>query len=252
MLSSWKTQFTGGEAVYFSCLKNVCATLHFTDMKRFKDKLTGLLREFEQHFQIFGQLEKDFKVFCSPSAANVWSAYQHSTWNNRLAVCLKFEGGICHSWLRHILSVSLPGYPNLTALAAKVLWVFGTTYLCEQVFSVMNITKTKLHSRLLQQHLNDILKLAATQDVTPDIDALVKAKRCQFSGAKSSVGNPISNAAQDTAPWYSSVKIIVFCGDLKNVNSVWFTVIMAVTSVHKFGLLKLFMHCTAFIYQWIV
>ena len=78
----------------------------------------------------------------------------------------------------------LPGYPNLTALAAKVLCMFGTTYLCEQVFSVMSINKTKLRSRLLQQHLNDILKLAATQDVTPDIDALVKAKRCQVSGAK--------------------------------------------------------------------
>ena len=43
---------------------------------------------------------------------------------------------------------------------------------------------------LSQQHLNDILKLAATQDVTPDIDAIVKAKRCQVSGANSTVGNP--------------------------------------------------------------
>ena len=84
----------------------------------------------------------------------------------------------------------LPGYPNLTALAAKVLCMFGTTYLCEQVFSVMSINKTKLRSRLSQQHLNDILKLATIQDVTPDIDELVKAKRCQVSGAKSTVGNP--------------------------------------------------------------
>ena len=38
--------------------------------QRFKDKLMGLLREFEQRFQIFGELEKDFKVFCSPFTAN--------------------------------------------------------------------------------------------------------------------------------------------------------------------------------------
>lgn len=60
--------------------------------------------------------------------------------------------------------------------------MFGTTYLCEQVFSVMSRNKTKLRSRLTHKHLNHILKLAATQDVTPDIDALVKAKRCQVSG----------------------------------------------------------------------
>lgn len=78
----------------------------------------------------------------------------------------------------------LPVYPNLTALAAKVLCMFGTMYLCEQVFSVININKTKLCSRLTHKHLNDILKLAASQVVTPEIDGLVKTKRSQVSGVK--------------------------------------------------------------------
>ena len=38
----------------------------------------------------------------------------------------------------------LPGYPNLIALAAKLLSMFGITYLCEQVFSVMSINKKAL------------------------------------------------------------------------------------------------------------
>ena len=37
------------------------------------------------------------------------------------------------------------GYPKVTT---KVLCMFRTTYLCEQVFSVMNIDKTKLRSTL--------------------------------------------------------------------------------------------------------
>lgn len=36
------------------------------DMERFKDKIAELLQQFEQCFQIFGELEKDFKVFCLP------------------------------------------------------------------------------------------------------------------------------------------------------------------------------------------
>ena len=40
------------------------------------------------------------------------------------------------------------GYPKVTSLATKVLCMFRTIYLCEQVFSVMNIDKTKLRSTL--------------------------------------------------------------------------------------------------------
>ena len=78
----------------------------------------------------------------------------------------------------------------MTALAANVLCMFRSTYVCEQVFSVMNINKTKFRSRLTHKHLNDILKLAATQDVMANIDALVKAERCQVSGVNQTVGNP--------------------------------------------------------------
>jgi len=40
------------------------------------------------------------------------------------------------------------GYPKVTSLAINVLCMFRTTYLCEKVFSVMNIDKTKLCSTL--------------------------------------------------------------------------------------------------------
>uniref|UniRef100_A0A674DXZ8 SPIN-DOC-like zinc-finger domain-containing protein n=1 Tax=Salmo trutta TaxID=8032 RepID=A0A674DXZ8_SALTR len=184
-LSLWETQLAGGDAAHFPCLKNVCATQHVADMKRFKDKITALLREFEQRFQIFGELEKDFNVFCSPFTVNP----------SDLPVSIQLEiidlqcdsdmkGKFAAAGLDTFYQKLLPGYPNLTALAAKLLCMFGTTYLCEQVFSVMSINKTKLRSRLTHKHLNHILKLAATQDVTPDIDALVKAKRCQVSGVK--------------------------------------------------------------------
>ena len=46
----------------------------------------------------------------------------------------------------------------------------------------MSINKTKLRSRLTHARLYDILKVADTQDLTPAIDTLGKAKRCQVSG----------------------------------------------------------------------
>ncbi|KAL4006188.1 mitochondrial carrier [Sarotherodon galilaeus] len=43
----WETQLAGDDAAHFPCLKNVCTIQSVADMKRFKDKITGLLLEFE-------------------------------------------------------------------------------------------------------------------------------------------------------------------------------------------------------------
>ena len=40
------------------------------DLNQYKDKITELLREFKQRFQIFDQLETDFQVFFSPFTWN--------------------------------------------------------------------------------------------------------------------------------------------------------------------------------------
>jgi len=44
----------------------------------------------------------------------------------------------------------------------------------------MNINKTKLCSWPTHVHLYDILKVAAAQDLTPDIDTLVKLQGAKF------------------------------------------------------------------------
>lgn len=64
-----------------------------------------------------------------------------------------------------------PGVSSWDTLV-NVLCMFETTYLCEQTLSVRNINKTKLNSRLTHN------QLAATQALTPSIDALVL--NCKF------------------------------------------------------------------------
>lgn len=53
-LSLWESQLVGGDGAHFPCLKDVCTTQHATNIKGFKDKITGLVREFEQNF-FFGE-----------------------------------------------------------------------------------------------------------------------------------------------------------------------------------------------------
>ncbi|XP_060797901.1 general transcription factor II-I repeat domain-containing protein 2B-like [Neoarius graeffei] len=77
-----------------------------------------------------------------------------------------------------------PEYPIITAFAGKILCMFGTTYLCEQAFSVTNINKSKLRSRLTHGHLNDVMKIVTAQSLSPNVDKLVKSKRLLASTCK--------------------------------------------------------------------
>ena len=63
--------------------------------------------------------------------------------------------------------------------AARILCMFGSIFLCEQMFSVMKINKNKHRTRLTNEHLQSILKIITT--MIPDINELVKNKRSQVS-----------------------------------------------------------------------
>lgn len=184
-LTLWETQLANSDPVHFPCLKHVLETNLTADISLYKDKIAGLLGEFERRFQVFSELETEFAVFRTPftvKSSDVPADLQLEIIDLQCDVTLKDK--FASVGLDTFYQCLLPGYPKLTVLAAKILCMFGTTYLCEQVFSLMNLNKTKLRSQLTHKHLNDILKLAATQDVMPDIDALVQAKRCQVSGSK--------------------------------------------------------------------
>lgn len=184
-LTLWEKQLSSGDTAHFPCLRDVCVSSVNAEMRPYKDKIAGLLSEFERRFQVFSELETEFAVFQSPftvKASDVPSDMQLEIIDLQCDVELKNK--FADVGLETFYQYLLPGYSKLTTLAAKILCMFGTTYLCEQVFSVMNINKTKLRTKLTHQHLSDILKLSAAQDMMPDIDALVEAKRCQISGAK--------------------------------------------------------------------
>lgn len=112
-----------------------------------------------------------------------WCACQRPTQKNWFAMWFRFEGQISlWTWTHQYL---LPGNSKLTALAANILCLFWTVYVCEHVFSGMDINKTKLW--LTHRHLNYIVKLAATQVMTPNIDAFLPGQKMPGLGSKDKV-----------------------------------------------------------------
>ena len=70
--------------------------------------------------------------------------------------------------------------PQLRTQAAQILSMFGSTYLCEQFFSMMKVSKTPHRSRLTEEHLHSVLRISSSQSLTPDIDKLASKRDARY------------------------------------------------------------------------
>lgn len=66
-------------------------------------------------------------------------------------------------------------FPEIQTFAQKMLSLFGSTYLCEQTFSVMNLNNNRMRSRLSDSHLHDILRISTTS-LKPDLASSLKSR----------------------------------------------------------------------------
>ena len=72
-------------------------------------------------------------------------------------------------------------FPKLLSAPARIIAMFGSTYVCEQFFSSMKVNKTVLTSCLTDEHLQATLRLFSADKLKPNIKVLVDEKRCQLS-----------------------------------------------------------------------
>jgi len=75
-------------------------------------------------------------------------------------------------------SLSSSTYGSVKDLACRLLSEFGSTYLCEQTFSIMNMNKNELRSNLTDNNLCSILRLATTK-LEPNVDKVVDSIQAQ-------------------------------------------------------------------------
>ena len=90
---------------------------------------------------------------------------------------LKSKFNACKSVIEFYNNV-LPNkdYPNLSKNAKEMSCMFGSTYTCEQLFSTMKYTKSKLRTKITDNHLNNVLRIASSS-LSPDISKLAQKKQ---------------------------------------------------------------------------
>ncbi len=53
---------------------------------------------------------------------------------------------------------------------------FGSTYICEQVFSILNLKKNNLRKKITDDHLGGTIRIATTK-VIPNLQSIIQRKQ---------------------------------------------------------------------------
>ncbi|XP_050516254.1 general transcription factor II-I repeat domain-containing protein 2B-like [Diabrotica virgifera virgifera] len=156
------------------------------DLAKYVSLLQRLRNEFEERFVDFKLQIPNMKVFQNPFEIEIDGAVLNlqmelielqsdSLLKTAYQSCL--PNGLIEFYKKYI---NRNQYPNLTKLALQQISLFGSTYICEQLFSRMKYNKSKTRSSLSDNHLTGILRIA-TSKIPADIDTLCKQKKCQTS-----------------------------------------------------------------------
>lgn len=172
---------------HFEC----CATLKTEDCGIFPKQrcikiINTLIREFENRFKDIRTKEPIINLFENPFNINpeiVEASLQleiielqsnnslRTTFNNLTS---------SQNLVQFYSNLSEEDFPNVRKFAAKMSCIFGSTYICEQVFSTMKINKSKTRSRITNEHLHAVLRVNSTK-LEPNINFLCQQKQTHSS-----------------------------------------------------------------------
>ncbi|KAJ8379024.1 hypothetical protein AAFF_G00231930 [Aldrovandia affinis] len=145
-------------------------------MRRYAADISTLAEEFQQRFRDFAAIEKEITLFSSFSV-DPDDAPDHLQLELIELQC----DAECRSRHQQLPLVNFyhqldkGRFQEIRTFAKQMLSLFGSTYLCEKTFSVMNINKNRVRTRLSDSHLRDILRIKTTV-FEPDLAYLLQSR----------------------------------------------------------------------------
>lgn len=154
---------------HFPTLATLDAPQCHTD--RYTTSLTDLHNEFNWRFSLLKLNEKwswCHLPFRLTMRKHVCKDVQLELINIQVRPCSQKKKKVTISTLDNFYgSLKETQFPNLHRHAQRMLVSFGSTYVCEQTFSVMNYNKSRYKSWLTDKHLSSVLRIA-NSDMTPE------------------------------------------------------------------------------------
>uniref|UniRef100_A0AAR2IL57 HAT C-terminal dimerisation domain-containing protein n=1 Tax=Pygocentrus nattereri TaxID=42514 RepID=A0AAR2IL57_PYGNA len=170
-LNLFKTQLLNFNVVHFPTLSEIRTAYPQANLSAKKGKYVSVITcfemQFRQRFQDFSVIEKEIKLFnlqlelieiqCDDSLKN-----QHQ----QLSLPEFYRG------------LEKEKFPLMRRHAKKMISLFGSTYICEQTFSLLTLNKSRLRTKMTDSHLHNDLRISTTK-FTPDLPAILRSKAQQ-------------------------------------------------------------------------
>uniref|UniRef100_A0AAZ3REG1 SPIN-DOC-like zinc-finger domain-containing protein n=1 Tax=Oncorhynchus tshawytscha TaxID=74940 RepID=A0AAZ3REG1_ONCTS len=167
-LCLWENQMLQGNPCHFPCCQSIKAQISTAvfPCAQFAEKLSVLAAEFSRRFADFDAQKCKFELLSNPFAVDV----ENAPTNIQMELIELQCNDTLKSKYDAVGAAQFPRFipdtmPQLRTQAAQMLSMFGSTYLCEQLFSSMKMTKTTHRRRLTDEHLRSILRISSAQSL---------------------------------------------------------------------------------------
>ncbi|CAI6369553.1 unnamed protein product [Macrosiphum euphorbiae] len=175
-LKLWQSQVKVNNFMYFPVL----AEYNPKNNEEYASLILVLINEFETRFQDFRKNSQLLAIFATPFSVDIIAV------ETKFQVeCIELQSDdiqlkekFNQSSLLDFYKLYLPKetYPVLHDHVLFMFSLFGSTYICERLFSRMKYIKSKNRFTISDKHLESCLRISTTS-IDPDIDSLLSQKR---------------------------------------------------------------------------
>ena len=160
-LNLWLSQLQNANYSHFPTI----AENQPTEVDKYINFLCDLQAKFSRRFADVRAHKNALTLFGTPLLANVNDVDAHlqmeliELQSNSILRSKLQEVEVLEFYQKHLL---VQQYPQLLSHARKIASLFGSTYTCEQFFSMMKLAKSNSRNRLTDDHLDAVLRLSTT------------------------------------------------------------------------------------------
>ncbi|XP_013004755.1 general transcription factor II-I repeat domain-containing protein 2B isoform X2 [Cavia porcellus] len=146
-LCLWETHLARNNLAHFPTLKSV--SRNESDGLNYIPRVAELKSEFQKRLSDFKLYEAELTLFSSPFAIKIDSVREELQMEVidlqcNTALRAKYDKVGVPEFYKYLWS----SYPRYRSHCARILSMFGSTYICEQLFSIMKLSQTKDGSQL--------------------------------------------------------------------------------------------------------
>jgi hypothetical protein len=187
-LDLWKRQLLENNLYHFNTCQEIKQIYEneIFEVDTYVGILESLKQQFQERFNDFRSHKFEFDLFNKPFDIEVYDSPEDIQMelielqaNDELKS--KFKSLKLIEFYEFLSKSHSNAFSKIKTNALRIASMFGSTYLCEQLFSILKHVKSNTRNRMNDEHLNACLKIQSSKQLKPNIDLIISNKQLRVS-----------------------------------------------------------------------